>query len=174
MRRAGPEALHTKPSQVHKSLQRIRERKLANFIEWGPASIQVRGGPAGRPRCSLSPHQLSLAQVALSRKSPYVQTANRVSGLMLANHTRHATHALTSRCFSFLTCELTIVAPSIRHLFQRCLTQYDKLMRRKAFLDNYEQHAMFKVRPATPRPASLLTLVFTGRPERVRGVERNP
>jgi tubulin gamma len=53
---------------VHKSLQRIRERKLANFIEWGPASIQV----------------------ALSRKSPYVQTANRVSGLMLANHTRCA------------------------------------------------------------------------------------
>lgn len=33
---------------------------------------------------------------------------------------------------------------SIRYLFQRCLTQYDKLMRRKAFLDNYEQHAMFK------------------------------
>lgn len=30
------------PTQVHKSLQRIRERKLANFIEWGPASIQVR------------------------------------------------------------------------------------------------------------------------------------
>ena len=30
------------PTQVHKSLQRIRERKLANFIPWGPASIQVR------------------------------------------------------------------------------------------------------------------------------------
>jgi tubulin gamma len=30
------------PSQVHKSLTRIRERKTANFIEWGPASIQVR------------------------------------------------------------------------------------------------------------------------------------
>lgn len=29
------------PTQVHKSLQRIRERKLANFIDWGPASIQV-------------------------------------------------------------------------------------------------------------------------------------
>ena len=28
--------------QVHKSLQRIRERKLAQFIPWGPASIQVR------------------------------------------------------------------------------------------------------------------------------------
>ena len=33
---------------------------------------------------------------------------------------------------------------SIRHLFLRCLTQYDKLMRRRAFLDNYEQHSMFK------------------------------
>jgi tubulin gamma len=53
------------PSQVHKSLQRIRERKLANFIPWGPASIQV----------------------ALSKKSPYVQNTHRVSGLMLANHT---------------------------------------------------------------------------------------
>lgn len=28
-------------NQVHESLQRIRERKLVNFIEWGPASIQV-------------------------------------------------------------------------------------------------------------------------------------
>lgn len=53
------------PTQVHKSLQRIRERKLANFITWGPASIQV----------------------ALSKKSPYVESAHKVSGLMLANHT---------------------------------------------------------------------------------------
>lgn len=30
------------PTQVHKSLQRIRERGLAEFITWGPASIQVR------------------------------------------------------------------------------------------------------------------------------------
>ena len=30
------------PTQVHKSLQRIRERKLANFIDWGPAAIQAR------------------------------------------------------------------------------------------------------------------------------------
>lgn len=52
-------------TQVHKSLLRIRERHLANFIPWGPASIQV----------------------ALSKKSPYVQTSHRVSGLMLANHT---------------------------------------------------------------------------------------
>ena len=40
------------PAQVHKSLQRIRERKLAQFIPWGPASIQV----------------------ALSRKTPYIKT----------------------------------------------------------------------------------------------------
>ncbi|XP_017462105.1 PREDICTED: tubulin gamma-1 chain-like [Rhagoletis zephyria] len=53
------------PTQVHKSLQRIRERKLAQFIPWGPASIQV----------------------ALSRSSPYVQSNHKVSGLMMANHT---------------------------------------------------------------------------------------
>eukprot|EP00605_Chrysophyceae_sp_TOSAG23-4_P001042 GSChrysophyteH1.ASY1.ANO1.1145.1 assembled CDS len=56
------------PTQVHKALQRIRERRLVDFIPWGPASIQV----------------------ALSRKSPYVETANKVSGLMIANHTSMA------------------------------------------------------------------------------------
>ncbi|KAJ0979849.1 hypothetical protein J5N97_015323 [Dioscorea zingiberensis] len=85
------------PTQVHESLQRIRERKLVNFIEWGPASIQV----------------------ALSRKSPYVQTAHRVSGLMLANHT------------------------SIRHLFSKTLSQYEKLRKKQAFLDNYRKFPMF-------------------------------
>ncbi|KAK4508361.1 hypothetical protein PRZ48_002099 [Zasmidium cellare] len=59
------------PTDVHKSLLRIRERNLANFIPWGPASIQV----------------------ALTRTSPYTQppyttrSPPRVSGLMLANHT---------------------------------------------------------------------------------------
>lgn len=53
------------PTDVHQSLLRIRERQLANFIPWGPASIQV----------------------ALTRRSPYVATNHRVSGLMLANHT---------------------------------------------------------------------------------------
>lgn len=61
------------PPQVHKSLQRIRERKLANFIPWGPASIQV----------------------ALSRKSPYLPSAHRVSGLMMANHTSISSVSLT-------------------------------------------------------------------------------
>lgn len=53
------------PTDVHQSLLRIRERQLATFIPWGPASIQV----------------------ALTRKSPYVTANHRVSGLMLANHT---------------------------------------------------------------------------------------
>ena len=56
-------------SKVHKSLLRIRERRLATFIPWGPASIQV----------------------ALTKKSPYIPMAHRVSGLMLANHTSIAT-----------------------------------------------------------------------------------
>lgn len=82
---------------MHKSLQRIRERRLATFIPWGPASIQV----------------------ALSRKSPYVKTAHRVSGLMLANHT------------------------SIHTLFSRALSQFDKLKNRNAFIEAYRQTAMF-------------------------------
>jgi tubulin gamma len=85
------------PSQLHASLARIRERRLASFIEWGPASIQV----------------------ALSRKSPYVPSAHRVSGLMLANHT------------------------SIRHLFNRTLAQFDKLFKRSAFVDNYKDFPTF-------------------------------
>jgi tubulin gamma len=52
------------PTQVHESLNRIRQRKLARFIPWGPASMQV----------------------ALSQKSPYLPTPHRVSGLMIANH----------------------------------------------------------------------------------------
>jgi len=86
------------PTQVHKSLQRIRERKLAEFIPWGPASIQV----------------------ALSRKSPYVQTAHRVSGLMMANHT------------------------SISSVFEKNCRLFDKLRKRGAFLEQYKKSEMFK------------------------------
>lgn len=57
------------PTDVHKSLLRIRERRLAQFIPWGPASIQV----------------------ALTKRSPYIPMSHRVSGLMLANHTSIAT-----------------------------------------------------------------------------------
>nr|P54405.1 RecName: Full=Tubulin gamma chain; AltName: Full=Gamma-tubulin [Reticulomyxa filosa]CAA65885.1 gamma-tubulin [Reticulomyxa filosa] len=52
------------PTDIHKSLQRIREKKIVNFIPWGPASIQV----------------------ALSKQSPYANVPYRVSGCMMANH----------------------------------------------------------------------------------------
>lgn len=85
------------PTDVHKSLLRIRERQLATFIPWGPASIQV----------------------ALTKRSPYVKTSHRVSGLMLANNTGIAT------------------------LFKRIVSQYDKLRKRNAFLEQYKREAPF-------------------------------
>lgn len=86
------------PTQVHKSLQRIRQKKLAQFIPWGPAGIQV----------------------VLSRKSPYIDTGYRVSGLMLANHT------------------------SMHTLLQRSVDQFSKLFKVGAFIENYRtQGPMF-------------------------------
>ncbi|KAF8337507.1 gamma tubulin [Cantharellus anzutake] len=85
------------PTDVHQSLLRIRERQLATFIPWGPASIQV----------------------ALTRRSPYVATTHRVSGLMLANHT----------CMG--------------SMFRRALDQFDKLKRKNAFMDQYKKEEMF-------------------------------
>ena len=58
--------------------------------------------------------------MALSRKSPYVQSSHRVSGLMLANHT------------------------SISELFQRSSKQFSKLYQRQAFLDQFRKEDMFK------------------------------
>jgi len=87
------------PTQVHKSLQRIKERKLAQFVPWGPAGIQV----------------------ALSRRSPYVQSAHRVSGLMLANHT------------------------SISSLFEKTLNSFNLLRKKKAFLEKYRQEKDFEM-----------------------------
>ena len=61
---------HIDPTQIHKALQRIRDKRHAEipFIPWGPASIQV----------------------ALARKSPYLPHRHKVSGFMLANHTSMA------------------------------------------------------------------------------------
>jgi tubulin gamma len=86
------------PTQVHKALQRIRERKLANFIPWGPGSIQV----------------------ALSKKSPYLETPYKVSGLMLANHT------------------------SISILMQGIIDSYNSLFKKKAYLDMFRREDLFK------------------------------
>lgn len=86
------------PTQVHQALQRIREKKLANFIPWGPASIQV----------------------ALSKKSPYLETPHKVSGLMLANHT------------------------SIALLMNQIVEKFASLFKKKAFLDMFRKEDMFK------------------------------
>ncbi|CAB9524929.1 Tubulin gamma-3 chain (Fragment) [Seminavis robusta] len=88
----------TDPTQIHKALQRIRERQLLQFIPWGPASIQV----------------------ALARKSPYLESPHKVSGFLLANHT------------------------SMAELMDRLLHQYDRIKSRNAFLDNYRREPMFQ------------------------------
>ena len=85
------------PSEVHQSLVRLQSRDL-RFIPWGPAGCQI----------------------ALSRKSPYVETSHRVSGLMLTNHT------------------------SIQNLFKRIHNQYKQMMNREAYLENYKRFAPFK------------------------------
>jgi tubulin gamma len=63
------------PTDVHKSLLRIRERQLANFIPWGPGSIQVA--------------------LSNTRRKGGV-SSNRVSGVMLANHTSMGSVSNTS------------------------------------------------------------------------------
>jgi tubulin gamma len=88
----------TDPTEIHKALQRIRERQLLQFIPWGPASIQV----------------------ALARKSPYLESPHKVSGFLLANHT------------------------SMAELMERLLHQYDRIKSRNAFLDNYRREPMFQ------------------------------
>ncbi|KAI5292753.1 gamma-tubulin [Ascosphaera acerosa] len=84
-------------TDVDKSILRIRERRLANFIPWGPASLHV----------------------SVPKRSPYLPNTHRVSGLMLANHTSVAT------------------------LFKRIVSQYDRLRKRNAFLEQYKKEAPF-------------------------------
>ncbi|RDB24116.1 Tubulin gamma chain [Hypsizygus marmoreus] len=86
------------PADIHQSLLRIRDRNLATFVPWGPASPQV----------------------ASARKSPYVSTSSKVSGLMLANHT------------------------SIASLFKGMLDQYDRLRKRNAFMEQYKKEKLFE------------------------------
>ena len=85
------------PTQIHKALQRIRERQLINFIPWGPASIQV----------------------ALARKSPYLESQHTLRGFLLANHT------------------------SMAELFDRLLNQYDAIRKLNAFVDVYKREPIF-------------------------------
>lgn len=94
---------------------RIRERKLADFIPWGPASIQV----------------------ALSKKSPYVTTQHRVSGLMLANHT--GISSVSSR-----DDQAEREFGTSFQLFDRICEHFDKLLKREAFVENFRRLPMFK------------------------------
>jgi tubulin gamma len=86
------------PTQVHEALQKLRTKELAKYIPWGPASIQV----------------------ALSKKSPYVESANKVSGMMLANHT------------------------SIASLMKSLLNSFNILYKKKTFLDTFKRENIFK------------------------------
>ena len=90
-----------------------REPDALMFVMFGPGLRHgylalITAAPAA---CSLPAPIHCFAppplQVALARASPYVATPHRCSGLMLANHT------------------------SIRHLLDRTLRHYDKLMERK-------------------------------------------
>ena len=85
-------------SQVYSGLQRIKERGLARFVPWGPAGIDV----------------------CLGRRSPFLPATNRVSGLLLANHT------------------------SIARLFHATLAQYDRLRSKKAYLSQFSKEPYFK------------------------------
>lgn len=61
-------------------------------------------------------------QISLSKRSPYLKSgaASRISGLMLANHT------------------------SMASLFQRTLDQFERLLKRQAFLEQYKKQPMFE------------------------------
>jgi tubulin gamma len=80
------------PSEIQSALGQIRDSRTLRFIPWGPASVQL----------------------AISRKSPYVETPNRVSGLMLANHT------------------------NIRTLLDEICGHFNKMFKSEAFLHNFE------------------------------------
>jgi tubulin gamma len=116
------------PTDVHKSLLRIRERRLASFIPWGPASIQV----------------------ALTKRSPYIPMSHRVSGLMLANHTSIATVrfplAFTSRSTTLSLRGFVWYSRMLtdeKQLFKRIVKQYDGMRKRNAFIEAYKKTAPF-------------------------------
>uniref|UniRef100_A0A5S6QQQ1 Tubulin gamma chain n=1 Tax=Trichuris muris TaxID=70415 RepID=A0A5S6QQQ1_TRIMR len=84
------------PLELQDGLIRTRERKVLPFIPWAPASYRV----------------------ALSRKSPLLQSVNRVSGLMLANYT------------------------GVSMLFGKTLAQYEKLRKKRAFLEQFKHEVI--------------------------------
>jgi|EP01043_Picozoa_sp_COSAG02_P007432 hypothetical protein len=72
------------PTQVHKSLQRIRERKLAEFIPWGPASIQASNFDACRAQRAMPDTRGALTSVHVIRG-----VLRWISGGIIAQVTLH-------------------------------------------------------------------------------------
>lgn len=72
------------PTQVRKALQRIKERKLVEFVDWCPVNFQVTA------QSVMQYLALFALQVAVSNGSSFVAPTSRVRGLLLANHTRYA------------------------------------------------------------------------------------
>ena len=103
------------PLEVHKSLQRIRERQQIKMMGWGPSGIQVALG-----NFIFQLNFFFSYSSIIARRSPYLKSKNRVSGLMLANHT------------------------SIHKLFMKSCSQFDKLRSRNAFLEHYKKYDIFK------------------------------
>ncbi|KAK2963371.1 putative Tubulin gamma-1 chain [Blattamonas nauphoetae] len=83
---------------IHKSLQQLRAKQRVKFVPWCPASIQV----------------------AVAKRSPFIEQSNRVSGLMLANHT------------------------SINTMFERTLRQFWTMLKSKAYLFKYAESKVIK------------------------------
>lgn len=86
------------PSDIYRSLLRVRERNLASFCPGMPAALQV----------------------TVAKRSPYSESPNRLSGVMLANHT------------------------CVASLLLRMGDQFDRLFRRGAFLNEYKKQAIFE------------------------------
>lgn len=84
--------------KIHQSLQRIKERRLIRFIPWSPASFQI----------------------TVARRSQFVEQRNRISGLLLANHT------------------------NIRSLLKRILDDFQKVFRRNAYLSELRKYPALK------------------------------
>ena len=82
------------PNEIEIARRQVVSNKNLHFAPWNPAALNI----------------------VLSKKSPYVETSHRVSGLMLANHT------------------------NVRALFQDSLKQCKKMFGRKmAFFDNFRK-----------------------------------
>ncbi|KAK2952991.1 putative Tubulin gamma chain [Blattamonas nauphoetae] len=83
---------------IHKTLQQLRAKQRVKFVPWCPASIQV----------------------AVAKRSPFIEQSSRVSGLMLANHT------------------------SINTMFERTLRQFWTMLKSKAYLFKYAESKVIK------------------------------